>query len=51
MMNGPDASPSAVNSHLRRYTETFKCGHCGKMHTNSSEMSRKLLQVYISAKN
>ena len=28
---------SAVNSHLRRHTLTFKCGHCGKTHSNSSE--------------
>ena len=28
---------SAINNHLRRHTQTFKCGHCGKTHSNSSE--------------
>lgn len=30
-------SLSAINNHLRRHTQTFKCGHCGKTHTSSSE--------------
>ncbi len=33
-------SVSAVNSHLRRHTQTFKCGHCGKTHSSSSEFHR-----------
>lgn len=28
---------SAMNNHLRRHTQTFKCGHCGKSYPNSSE--------------
>jgi len=27
----------AMNNHLRRHTQTFKCGHCGKTFPNSSE--------------
>jgi hypothetical protein len=27
----------AMNSHLRRHTSTFKCGHCGKTFPNNSE--------------
>jgi hypothetical protein len=27
----------AMNSHLRRHTQTFKCGHCGKAFPSSSD--------------
>ena len=30
----------AMNAHLRKHTQTFKCGHCGKTHPNSSEFHR-----------
>ena len=28
---------AAMNNHLRRHTQTFKCGHCGKAFPNSAE--------------
>jgi len=34
-----DSMP-AMNAHFRNHTKTFKCGHCGKTHTNSSEFHR-----------
>jgi hypothetical protein len=33
-------SLSAINNHLRRHTQTFKCGHCGKTHKDSSDFHR-----------
>ncbi len=33
-------SLSAANSHLRRHTQTFRCGHCGKTHSSSQEFHR-----------
>ena len=26
-----------MNAHLKKHTQTFKCGHCGKTHTNASD--------------
>ena len=37
---------SAVNSHLRRHTQTFKCGHCGKTHANSSDFHRHTAMMH-----
>ena len=42
---GPDCtfetdSMPAMNAHFRKHTQTFKCGHCGKTHPNSSEFHR-----------
>ena len=34
-----DSNP-AMNAHFRKHTQTFKCGHCGKTHPNSSEFHR-----------
>jgi len=31
---------SQMNSHLRKHTKTYKCGHCGKTHLDSSEFHR-----------
>ena len=28
---------AAINGHLKKHTQTFKCGHCGKTHTNASD--------------
>ena len=28
---------AAMNGHLKKHTQTFKCGHCGKTHTNASD--------------
>ena len=35
-----NTSNAAMNAHLRKHTQTFKCGHCGKTHPNSSEFHR-----------
>eukprot|EP00090_Calanus_glacialis_P018800 TRINITY_DN29123_c0_g1_i1.p1 TRINITY_DN29123_c0_g1~~TRINITY_DN29123_c0_g1_i1.p1 ORF type:complete len:3087 (-),score=783.11 TRINITY_DN29123_c0_g1_i1:152-8311(-) len=29
-----------MNSHLRKHTKTYKCGHCGKTHLDNSEFHR-----------
>ena len=39
-------SLSAVNNHLRRHTQTFKCGHCGKTHTSSSDFHRHTAMMH-----
>merc|ERR1719153_443772 len=31
---------SQMNTHLRKHTKTYKCGHCGKTHLDSSEFHR-----------
>merc|ERR1719187_399162 len=31
---------SQMNSHLRKHTKTYKCGHCGKTHKDNSEFHR-----------
>ena len=35
-----------MNSHLRRHTQTFKCGHCGKTHANSSDFHRHTAMMH-----
>ena len=30
-------SMATMNGHLKKHTITYKCGHCGKTHSNSSE--------------
>ena len=34
------ATMSAMNNHLRRHTQTFRCGHCGKAFPNAAEFHR-----------
>merc|ERR1719400_2772124 len=31
---------SQMNSHLRKHTKTYKCGHCGKTFLDNSEFHR-----------
>ena len=41
-----NTSNAAMNAHLRKHTQTFKCGHCGKTHPNSSEFHRHSAMVH-----
>lgn len=41
-----NTSSPAINAHLRKHTQTFKCGHCGKTHPNSSEFHRHSAMVH-----
>lgn len=41
-----NTSNAAMNAHLRKHTLTFKCGHCGKTHPNSSEFHQHSAMVH-----
>ena len=39
-------SLSAINSHLRKHTQTFKCGQCGKTSASSSEFHQHTAMMH-----
>ena len=41
-----NTSNAALNAHLRKHTQTFRCGHCGKTHPNSSEFHRHSAMIH-----
>ena len=41
-----NTSNATMNAHLRKHTQTFKCGHCGKTHPNSSEFHRHSAMIH-----
>lgn len=44
--NFDNSSNAAMNAHLRKHTQTYKCGHCGKTHPNSSEFHRHSAMIH-----